>query len=974
MSDFSNRRVQEFSSTGTFIKMFGWGVKDKKEEAEVCTSACYAGIQGGGKGEFWDPYGLAFDSKGNVWVADTGGSRVEEFSNEGKYITEFGTKGSAKGQLNEPRGITFDSKGNIWVADSSNNRIQEFSSTTIGEALAVYGSTGPGPDQFNNPIALTFDSKGNLWVADLGNNRLEELNSTGTYMQVVGSKGSGNGQLNEPRDLTFDSKGNIWVADKANNRVEEWAPGNPAAHDARTIYYTTKEEAEVSTCRNHPEWAGLPCETTSVAQPGTSGLPELPVNTYVYNIWDGVEKTTEEFVSAIKTKVVRTKTQTYDPAGRALTSETSSTIDTTLPKVTNEYNTETGALIKQSATIKGETKTITSKYNTLGRSIEYTDAEGATTKYAYEMDGRTKEISYELPGKSTATQRYSYNTTTGLMTESSIDTSPNASMTFTASYDVEGNLTSETYPNGMSATYTLNPAGQATGSNTSRRRTAPKNATWFSDTIVPSIHGETLQQTSTLARENYTYDNAADSPRSRKRPRAKAAPPASTPTTKNPTAPASPPRTRLRRQMRDRRRHRRNALLRHRQPADRHRRELRNVREHHHPPANDAGGHELTSEYYVDSQIATQNTERRDDQIPLRPRWPHNGNSLRKQRNQSKNDSRSPTTPAPAKRSPGQAKAPKNGPETFPGSTASLDAIQKSGEQPILQLHDLKGNIVATAALSETETKLLSTYNSTEFGVPQSGTSAPPYSWLGALDISSSLPTSGTVTTGASSYEPEIGRPLQTEPTASPGAFPDGTGGAGIVGAPYLGADNNQLRAIAVQQEAELEAAKRREAEEHARMAECPASACHVDGPGEGNCETNCVMDEYEFEGGVALEDEGEEATVAGRKKPFQGQEVGKCKFKVSITGTEAEATFSNRYECTVNVNLVAWDYVGIVPGAVYTANGTRGGWWASEVINVNPFGISAGLCVQISWLDKDKPRETSECFAGGPNVQLANS
>jgi len=171
----------------------------------------------------------------------------------------------------------------------------------------------------------------------------------------------------------------------------------------------------------------------------------------------------------------------------------------------------------------------------------------------------------------------------------------------------------------------------------------------------------------------------------------------------------------------------------------------------------------------------------------------------------------------------------------IPAIGGSLTAIQKSSEQPTLQLRDLKGDIIATAALNETETKLLSTYNSTEFGVPQSGTTAPPYSWLGALDISSSLPTSGTVTTGASSYEPMIGRPLQTEPTASPGAFPDGTGGAGIVRAPYLGADNNQLKAIAVQEAAEEAKAKNLEAEEHARENGCPASAC---GTSEGNLPT----------------------------------------------------------------------------------------------------------------------------------------
>jgi hypothetical protein len=102
-------------------------------------------------------------------------------------------------------------------------------------------------------------------------------------------------------------------------------------------------------------------------------------------------------------------------------------------------------------------------------------------------------------------------------------------------------------------------------------------------------------------------------------------------------------------------------------------------------------------------------------------------------------------------------------------------------------------------------------------------------------------------TQDGASYVPEIGRPLQTGAIASPGSFPNGTGGAGIVMAPYLGAASTQLAAAAAQQWAEKEEAKKREAEERAFMEEgfCEkypdSSACHVDGPGEGNCEVNCL-------------------------------------------------------------------------------------------------------------------------------------
>ena len=72
----------------------------------------------------------------------------------------------------------------------------------------------------------------------------------------------------------------------------------------------------------------------------------------------------------------------------------------------------------------------------------------------------------------------------------------------------------------------------------------------------------------------------------------------------------------------------------------------------------------------------------------------------------------------------------------IPGIDGALDATQEAGKAAVLQLHDLQGNIVGTVEDSESATKLLSTYNSTEFGVPQPGTTPPKYAWLGATGVS----------------------------------------------------------------------------------------------------------------------------------------------------------------------------------------------------------------------------------------------
>src|SRR4029077_13477237 len=201
------------------------------------------------------------------------------------------------------------------------------------------------------------------------------------------------------------------VADASNNRVEKFVPastfGTAGAHDDKITYYTAKTESPVVACRNHPEWVNLPCQVEPAAQPGVSGLPELPVTTTTYNIWDEGEVTTETVGTT-----TRTKTTTYDAAGRVKTTAASSTVGTALPTVTITYNSETGALEKQSTTTEGKTKTITSVYNPRGQLEKYTDADEGVTTYEYDSDGRVKKTN---DGK--GIRVFTYSETTGLPVE-----------------------------------------------------------------------------------------------------------------------------------------------------------------------------------------------------------------------------------------------------------------------------------------------------------------------------------------------------------------------------------------------------------------------------------------------------------------------------------------------------------------------------------------------------------------------------
>ncbi len=171
-------------------------------------------------GKFYNPYGVAIDSAGNIYVADTLNNRVQKFNSSGALLVMWGTLGSGNGQFNNPYGVAVDSAGDILVTDSGNNRIQKFDSN--GAYLTQWGSSGNGNGQFSSPFGLVVDATGNIYVADRSNHRIQKFDSAGAFLTKWGSTGSGDGQFNQPRGVAVDSLGNVYVADRSNNRVQKF--------------------------------------------------------------------------------------------------------------------------------------------------------------------------------------------------------------------------------------------------------------------------------------------------------------------------------------------------------------------------------------------------------------------------------------------------------------------------------------------------------------------------------------------------------------------------------------------------------------------------------------------------------------------------------------------------------------------------------------------------------------------------------
>jgi PKD repeat protein len=190
-------------------------------------------------GGLWDgPAGVAVDSSGNAYVADTDNHRVQKCTSSGSCSTFAGITGepgSDNDHLEDPFDVAVDADGNVYVADQDNHRVQKCTLASVCTTFAGVTDIADSDNvHFSGPMGVAVDADGYVYVADAWNNRVQKCAPDGsctTFAGVTGEWGEDFGHFWDPRDVAVDDQGRVYVADIYHQRVQVF--------DSEGAYLTT---------------------------------------------------------------------------------------------------------------------------------------------------------------------------------------------------------------------------------------------------------------------------------------------------------------------------------------------------------------------------------------------------------------------------------------------------------------------------------------------------------------------------------------------------------------------------------------------------------------------------------------------------------------------------------------------------------------------------------------------------------------
>lgn len=809
-SDTGNYRLQEFSAQGKFVRAAGskgtaegqfakgpGGIAVSPDGSQVSvfdpgdsrvetfnSEGKYtgqAGSEGTGGLQFKSPTGVALDATGDLYVVDSGNGRVQELrpatSPVGAHTTrtvDYSTEANATvpscGLHPEWAGLPCQAAP---LAQPETTGVSNLPVSTITygffdepqEVQQVFSSQA---NMVKNPSfeygLAGWSTSQNLWVASGAKLAKASVGESGKGSLEISTAGNAGEGADAVIPGLFKARtsytASIYVQGAKAATGLQLRLGDPLTSDS-----AVNGEVSVSGAWTRYSVTWTPRVTTSYAvvsltDPHTGALAwdtdavQVTVSPKALGYTDG-DQTGSSWAgkagesATLQATNTRTMNYSYDSSGRLKNAGGSANFGTALPSTTYEYSLTNGLLSNVVAN-QSEKLTVSYSWNKLGELISYKDSTGINSEYRYDIDGRLSSRS-----DGAGTQNYTYSGTTGklgTLTDSS-------GVNFTAEYTSAGLLKSVGYPNGMTATYAYDPTGEKTAVEYVKNSNC--GCVWYTDTIVPTIHGQWAKQTSTFSKQAYSYDAAGRLTQVQNTPTGEGC------TTRayhydqdgnRTTLTTIPPSSKgecaatggsteahwydaADRLLDD------GTVY---DPAG----DLAAL-----PGADNSGGANLASTFYSDSKLDVQSEEGETTGYLLDPEQRPRETVLSGLTNAiiTTHYAGPGYRPSWTVTQPGGEWV-----RDIPGIEGNVAAIETNGQPSSLEIANLHGDVVATASPSTTATTLATTSDTTEFGVPTGG--RPPTAWwLGAFGLTTQE-YSGTLLMGGRAYQPQLGRFLQPSP------------------------------------------------------------------------------------------------------------------------------------------------------------------------------------------------------------------
>ena len=212
VSDFYHHQILKITPAGVSSVLAGSGIAGSANGTGTAAS-------------FNNPWGLALDSQGNLYVSDQSNQLIRKITPSGvvtNYAGKLGVSGAANGAATSatfsyPAGMAMDAAGNLYVSDSNNNLVRKI--TPGGTVSTFAGVTGPSAI-FSNPQGMTIDAAGNLYITDFNDQVICKITPAGVVSTIAGTVGSAGNQdgtgtaasFTNPQNITIDAVGNLYVS------------------------------------------------------------------------------------------------------------------------------------------------------------------------------------------------------------------------------------------------------------------------------------------------------------------------------------------------------------------------------------------------------------------------------------------------------------------------------------------------------------------------------------------------------------------------------------------------------------------------------------------------------------------------------------------------------------------------------------------------------------------------------------------